>query len=235
MAEHNIIGTLKVMMREWYAMIMGAKDGPHKYIKYLIIGLCIVLTTAGGFFFYRLYVVYREQTAHKMFNTNMQAYKQALKDTDVEWQSVAEMFEQGHNKNTNSYLAPYFLSFQVEALLKQGKKEEALTVLDTIINKLSNSPLLPLFKMKHALVRIDLEDSAHQQAGVKELESLIREKKNPYRDVALFYLGRYYWATDQVAQAQQVWQQLVDEQRQHKLSPSPWADEVKNILETLVV
>ena len=130
---------------------------------------------------------------------------------------------------------PYYLSFQADGLLKQGKKNEAIGVMDEMIQHMPvSSPLLPLFKTKRALIKLDSDDEAIQQEAVQELEVLAKDSDNQFQDLAQFYLGRYYWSNDQIVEAKQVWQQLVDEQRKQRLAPSPWAEEVKNVVETII-
>ena len=67
---------------------------------------------------------------------------------------------------------------------------------------------------------MDASDQAFQQKGLQELVSLAREENNPYKDMALFYLGRYYWAKNQIDEAKKAWQELED---------SSWMDQIKHI------
>ena len=64
---------------------------------------------------------------------------------------------------------------------------------------------------------------------------LAQNKDNMFRDSAQYYLGRYYWAHNQIDDARAVWQQLVDEQRDEKMAPSPWVNQVQEQLELMIV
>ncbi len=92
----------------------------------------------------------------------------------------------------------------------------------------------PLFVAKQALLLLDHHDEAMQKEGLQQLISLARDKKNPYYDVALFYLGRYYWTHNNVQDAQKVWQELVDNSVMEKAYPSPWVKEAKNALKQII-
>jgi len=202
-----------------------------KYVKELLILLCILGGIGSGFLLYRVYVVYREQAAQNALAQYVQEYYQIEDGQQADWQRMAELFQLGSEQQSNSYLAPYFLLFQVEALLRENKKEEALTVMDKLVEKSVHSPLLPLFKTKSALIKLDELDEVVQKSGLEELEELAENKKNKFRDTAQFYLGSYYWVNNSIVQAQKIWQTLVDDQYKEKLAPSPWVDLVKKKLE----
>ena len=205
-----------------------------KYIKELLILLCILGSIGSGFFFYRIYVVYREQTAQKALAQYVQEYHQIQDGKPADWQRIAALFQLGSEQQSNSYLAPYFLLFQATALLRENKQQEALLVMDKLVEQSVHSPLLPLFKIKRVLIKLDESDEIMQKSGLEELEKLAKNKKNKFRDTAQFYLGYYYWANSYVAQAQKIWQILVDDQYKEKLAPSPWVDFVKKKLEHIV-
>ncbi len=235
MAEQKIASELRQIAQEWYSMIMGAKVAKFKYIKHIMVGIALLGVVGSTFLMYRFWVVYRERASQKVFAESVEKYNVAFQSEAPDWEDIAVLFEKQYQQNTRSYLAPYLLQYKAEALLQQGRKSEAVEVMDRVIGQLqASSPLLPLLKTKRALIKLDIPDEVMNQAGLEELEDLVRDTKNQFKDVSLFYLGRYYWSTDRIAQAKQVWQQLVNEQRQQKLAPSPWADEVKEKLASVI-
>ncbi len=134
------------------------------------------------------------------------------------------LFKLGHTRNASAYLGPYFLAFQAEALIRQAKHVDALSVMDQMMEELpSSSPLTPLYKAKHALMMLDSTDDEAIKKGLDTIESLSKDEANPFRDMAAYYLGSYYWSLDKVDQALQVWQELVQAQQSEKDAPSPWA------------
>lgn len=97
------------------------------------------------------------------------------------------------------------------------------------------SPVISLYKIEQALIQMDSADQTIQTIGLNALTELAEDTNNIYRDSAQFYLGRYYWAMDNITAARKVWQQLVDEQRDEKLAPSPWVSFVQDKLNTIIV
>lgn len=95
--------------------------------------------------------------------------------------------------------------------------------------------MISLYKMEQALIQMDNEDEAIKTTGLNTLVDLAQDMNNAYRDSAQFYLGRYYWAMDDVDAARKIWQQLVDEQRDEKLAPSPWVHYVQDKLNITIV
>ncbi|MGB8367327.1 MAG: tetratricopeptide repeat protein [Candidatus Babeliales bacterium] len=205
-----------------------------KYVKELLIGIGLLVGMIVGFLLYRVYAVYQEQKSQEILGQYIGEYNQ-IKDGDpADWQRIASLFQQGSEQYSNSHLTPYFTLFQADALLKENKNQEALSLLDRAIKQASNSPLLSLIKTKHALILLDESDEVMQKNGIEELKKLAEDKKNQFRDTAQFYLGQYYWVTNSIKQAQDSWQELIDEQYKEKLGPSPWVDLAKKRLTYIV-
>ena len=225
---------ISLVFRQMVRAIYGEKVKQFKYLKHIFICLGIVLSCVATFMLYRFYVMYRERASQKVFSEYVELFQKEHAE-DGEWQKITAQFQHGYDQHSGSYLAPYYLSFQADGLLKQGKKNEAIGVMDEMIQHMPvSSPILSLFKTKRALIKLDSDDEAIQQEAVQELEVLAKDSDNQFQDLAQFYLGRYYWSNDQIVEAKQVWQQLVDEQRKQRLAPSPWAEEVKNVVETII-
>jgi len=229
MAQQKVTSMLHGIVQSSYQEIK-----KFKYVKGFLIVFCILGGIGSSFLLYRAYVVYREQAAQNALAQYIQEYHQIKDGKPADWQRVAALFQLGSEQQSNSYLAPYFLLFQAEALLRENKKQEALTVMDKLVEQSVNSPLLSLFKTKRALIKLDESDETVQKSGLEELEKLAENKKNKFRDTAQFYLGYYHWVNNSIAQAQTIWQTLVDDQYKEKLAPSPWLDFVKKKLEYIV-
>ncbi|HEX4068828.1 MAG TPA: hypothetical protein VHX42_01895, partial [Candidatus Babeliales bacterium] len=117
----------------------------------------------------------------------------------------------------------------------QDKKDEALLVLDKMIADMPGSPVIALYEMERSLLQLDVDDAKLNEIGLETLQKLAQDKDNMYRDSAQYYLGRYYWSNNQIADARAIWQQLVDEQRDEKMSPSPWVQQVQQQLALTIV
>ena len=188
-----------------------------------------------SFFAYRLWSIRREQAAQYDFSALMTEYEAVSQDANPEWDVLLSKFEKNYEKHARSSQLPYYLGYKVRILLHQNKKDEALALLDSIIADIPGSPILSLYQMEKALIQLDSSDETLKISGLDTLKNLASDQQNAYRDSAQFYLGRYYWAMDEVDAARTVWQQLVDEQHDEKLAPSPWVHYVQDKLNITVV
>ncbi len=211
--------------------------GVGRYIKQIAIALAIVLLAAGGYLGYRSYIVSREQKAHQTFADYMQDFQLAAKaDSKEEWERMVRLAEHGHIQHKGSNLAPLFLSLKADAHIKRGEMVEGINTLQQAIDALpAGSPLLTLLQIKQSLIQLDADDDALSKVGLQQLILLARDKENSLKDMALFYLGRYYWAHDQIEDAKKTWQELEDSSWYDKAYPSPWMQEVKQKLKEIAV
>jgi hypothetical protein len=70
---------------------------------------------------------------------------------------------------------------------------------------------------------LDTDDSSMQERGKSALLSLMQDEDNRYKDIAFYYLGRFYFVNDQLDSAQKIWKELVDSQHMEQAAYSPWA------------
>lgn len=187
--------------------------------------LAVLLAIGGGVYFYRASVIQQEEQAYTVLADCLAEYEQASAGAS-DWKDVTDMCQAGYEKHSTSKVAPYILDIQVDALLAQDKKEEAVDKLNLMISKVGNdSPLYPLYKLKLGLLKTDLTDEAVKTEGLHDLEQLAADTHNNYRDVAQYYLGSYYRQNGQQEKAVQVWKELIamNENLSDKASTSPWA------------
>jgi predicted negative regulator of RcsB-dependent stress response len=199
-----------------------------------IVFFCAV-AVMGLSFGYKLWSAKRERAAQYDFSALMTEYETASQDKNPEWDALLKKFEKNYEKHSNSSLLPYYLGYKVRILLHQDKRDEALETLNKIITDMPGSPIISLYHMERALMQLDSADETVKSVGLDTLMRLSNDTHNDYRDSAQFYLGRYYWANNDVDAARSVWQQLVDEQRDEKLAPSPWVQHVQDKLNTIIV
>lgn len=186
--------------------------------------------------------VSREKRAYKAFAESHDFFEQALANSDANknsemWHDVELAFQNGYEKNKGSRLAPYFLAFKAEALLHQGNLDAALGTMDQMLGSLTqDAPLFGLYAIKRSLMRLDSAHDAVRDAGLNELMKLASEQvANPHRDMALYYLGEYYWVHDDQNKARIAWKYLKEMADVGKSpTPSPWFDLVKTRFENLV-
>ncbi len=206
-----------------------AQSKPLIFVAVFFVGMVTV------WFGYKLWVVKRERAVQYEFSSLITEYETISHDKNPEWDALLEKLNAAYEKNANSSLLPYYLGYKVRILLHQGKKEEAIATLNKMIADMPGSPILALYQMEQALIQLDSADAAVQTAGLEALKKLANDTHNDLRDSAQYYLGRYYWANNDVDAARHVWQQLVDEQRDEKMSPSPWVGYVQDKLALTIV
>ena len=188
------------------------------------------------FFAHRLWVANREQSAQYDFSALMAEYENMSREKDPQWSALLEKFETNYKKHSHSSLLPYYLGYKVQILLAQDKRDEALATLDRMIADMPGSPMIALYEMERALIQLDSTDDAMNSIGLDALKMLAQNNDNMFRDSAQYYLGRYYWAQNQIDDAaREVWQQLVNEQRDEKIAPSPWVNQVQEQLGLMIV
>lgn len=207
----------------------------HAQSKPLSIVLSFAIGLAALSFVYKLWSAKKERAAQYDFSALMTEYETMSQDKDPEWNALLEKFENNYAKHSSSSLLPYYLSYKVRILLNQDKKEQALETLDTMITSMPGSVMLSLYEMERALIQLDSADESVKTTGLNTLVSLSTDLSNKNRDSAQFYLGRYYWANNDTDAARAIWQQLVDEQHDEKLAPSPWVHQVQDKLNITIV
>lgn len=231
------IMTIRDVVQAWYQEIFqprAARVRAQQHFKKIIIGIIFVIVLGGGLWWYNFYTMNREMAAQRTFEHCLQEYQSALRN-DALWPQVEMEFSLGYDQYAHTRLAPYFLVFKVDALLKQNKKEEAYVLMDSVLPLLSGSPLSVFYKTKVALMLLDMSDQDHVKKGLSLLEELAYDDAHSNSDVALYYLGSYYLAHNQIDNACRVWQKLVDQYpTTGTLTSSPWASLAREKLSQII-
>lgn len=221
------------MQEMWESFKLGSTEflgklSKKKYLKVLFITLGVIGLLIIGFFIHKYYVNKKNQTASRVFSECLDEYYKALANNyekekgsqekvDV-WGEVETMFKQGYQQYSSSNLAPYFLLFESESLSQQGKKDESLSLLRDGLKRLSqSSPFYFIYKTKELLMSLDKGEDV-----INELTQLARNRNNPNNDLALYYLGEYYWVKNDIEMAKGFWSELIREKSKSEM-PSPWA------------
>jgi hypothetical protein len=203
--------------------------------KQLLTGLTVIAACALILVAYRVWDVHKKRVTQRDFGALITQYDIMLKDKNAQWSELLEKFDAAYEAHAGSYLLPYYKGYKVQILLQQNKKEEAIALLNTLTTDLPLPAMAPLYTLERSLIKLDSADTEMKKQGEEELKAAANDKNNQFHDSALFYLGRYYWSINAISQARDVWQQLVDEQRDEKLSSSPWTQQVKEYLKLTIV
>jgi predicted negative regulator of RcsB-dependent stress response len=207
----------------------------RNYANIVAVIFLFMLGGAGVYFGYRWYTVSREQTTQLALAEHVQELQRIIagpKDMmPAQLAQLESALSFDYLRHKNSSIALFFLLMQADVQIKQDKQAEAISTLQQVLNTLpAHSPLLSFIKTKRALLQLDGSDDAMQQVGLQELMWLGHDKNNKQSDLALFYLGRYYWAHDKLDEAKAVWQELLAIPEYTQSFPSPWAREAQEAL-----
>ena len=160
---------------------------------YSTAGILVLAGLLGaGWLGYSWYMRSKEQSAYKDLAESIDGYTKTrmMPGGAEKWVDVERGFRAGAERNPSTKLQPYFLAFEAEALLEQGKSKEAIGLLDKAVGMISrNNSLYFLYALKRALMKIDSSDEVLQKSGRQELAELAKDTANPVQDMARYYSG----------------------------------------------
>lgn len=199
-----------------------------RYLGFAAAGIVLVAGAIGGYHWYRLN---KEQKAQEAFSSCMREYERSERDASL-WPNTELVFRLALEQNQNTSMTPTLLAYQAEALLHMNKPEQALACMGSAVDQLpKNSDIYHLYATKYALMMMDAADETLKEKGLALLTTLAHEKTNMTRDMALYYLGLYYWTRDDAQQARATWSELVP--MAEKEPVSPWAERAMQKIEQL--
>lgn len=199
------------------------------YNKHILMGVAVAIVLGVALFGYGMYNRRYEQASFQLFAQNLEEYErmdQSAKKDD--WASIALLFKMGYTQYKSSVLAPLFLAYQAQALLKQNNSQEAIVVMDQAVSGMKkSSPVYGLYKAKLALMKVDSADANIHNEGIALLAELAQDSYNKSSDIAAYYLGLHYWDTKDVAKAKETWEKLVNSMKDSTKGVSPWAQQAQ--------
>ncbi len=215
---HDVSDTISM----WCSSLSGnTKEATGKVRVLLLVG-AVVAVGVGAVYGYKWYRVSQEEVAQRVLARNVQEFERIVQDGKKEdWASVESLFKISHDQYASTAIAPFFLLYQAEAMIKQDKIEQARELIAQAIDVMGSScPLCPLFTIKLALMKMDTDE----QEAVKILQQLAQDTKSHFSDAAAYYLGEHYWIKQEYAKAKQVWQAMIQATKTEDANgQSPWA------------
>ena len=220
---------LKKIVHDIRSMFESPSKGKNsKYNSYINAALLVGILVVAGWYGYTWYQKYQEESAFKLFEQNVEEFERVTQEgKQADWANIELLFKLGHDQYSRSSLAPYFLVYQAQAMKKQGKHDtQVIELLDKAITAMgSASSLQPMFKVKVALMYLDMAEQENVTKGIEALRAVSENKNSTGYDIAAYYLGLYYWTHDNAAKATPIWQELIDSQKNiAKVGQSPWAN-----------
>lgn len=224
---------ISLSIQTFFESLVASLRDPQKYnlyLRYALYGLIFALLLGGMFLGRNWYIASRERAAEKDLSAYITQYYNAMAAEQPQWDQVASLFEVGYSQHTSSYLAPYFLMYQADALLQQGSLEDALKVMNIALQISSeSSPFYQLIRTKYYLTILDVPEHPERDLALTTLYEIGSDKTNSFFEIALFYLARYHFVHHNLQEARTLWQELcataVDE------NPSPFVQEAEEYLQ----
>lgn len=194
----------------------------NEYKTYIVGGLSVIALAVGiSVYWYYSNLIY-ERSAQQALSEILTDYNRAHGMPEL-WQEIEVGARTGYRQYARSYVAPYFLSLQAEALLQQNNNKESLAVMQVMFEQMSEkSPLYDEYKIKQARIKMASSEADVAQDGLRILTALAHNKKNTQQLEALYYLGSYYESQGLTEKARDIWQQLVEFKKETQEVVSPW-------------
>lgn len=233
--------SIKKIMNDVFDFMAPGRESFLRDNKWSLVGGGLILLAAGGFYGYRTYMIQRNSEAFGALGRYVERYlktdankKEAVRLDDGALALEAKAF-------SGSAAAPYFSTYEAQDLLNQGKISDAANVLKKAVSSMpSSSPLTALYKVKLALVQLDVDDQAVRDEGMGLLKKIANDETSPAWDVAVYYLGRYAWVQGDVEGAKKIWSPALEKVTQartegvmNRYSESPWLSRADTLLKTI--
>ncbi len=155
------------------------------YFGGLIFAIAGLITL--GWFGYSWHRKGVEQVAYKELAESIDSYS-LIRGDQEDLLDSERAFAAGAKEHRSSVLYPFFLSFQADTLIRQGKLADGAGLLEQAVKAMNaQHPLYYLYALKAALVKIDTKDATLEKQGRSEIDTLSSNVANPLQDMALYY------------------------------------------------
>jgi len=231
--SYNNQNSISRTLTSWYQDLFNHSKRNNHYNREITIAILLVALSAGAYYTYRWHKQTKDNAAHLLFAQNLEELERVMQDGKQEdWASIQILFKLGYDQYPKSSLAPYFLIYQAEAMVKQGQLDQAITTMQHAVSLMpSDAPVAGLYKTKVALMELDSSNADLHKTALESLHALAKDAHSNAQDVAAYHLGLYYWSHDDMAQAKTVWTDLIDAVKsKDKTGQSPWAQKAQEKL-----
>lgn len=184
----------------------------------IILAILFVLLIGGGSYKgYRWYVVHRSQKAQQAFASSLDVYQQALStqfdpkaqanDKVALWEQVEVDALHAIKQHGSTSFVPFFTAFLAHAQLYKGNRDEAIkTMTQAIAGMNSKVGYKNLYQITLDLILLDGATDEQKKQALDSLQIIAADNKNNMQDMALYYLGLYYFIAGERKQAFEYWQ-----------------------------
>jgi predicted negative regulator of RcsB-dependent stress response len=186
----------------------------------------------SGYFLHGWYSARVQSSAQLAFSESLDVFNQSLmKDLtavekkDNDWDESDLAFKTAYDHNKHAKISPFYLVYQAQSLAREGDVERAVEHLDRAISDFSRDVhFLNLFKITKNLILFN-GSLEQKQNALDQMKALSDDKDNPLRDMALYYLGEYYYAENDIVSAKDAFQRGLELEFKNELGiESPWVN-----------
>ncbi len=174
-----------------------------KYVLGGVAGIAIAVVAGVGF---NWYWQASQEAAQKDFFELLSAYEVP---GDQKWATVEKEYRHAYERNKRAGIGPMFRVYQADALAALGKQDEAISMLEEVIRSIASRELQDFMKLKLALMKLDSKQPAVQKDGLVALKAIAENSNQAANEAGLYYLGYFFFAQNDMAQAKNYWQQLM--------------------------
>ena len=191
--------------------------------------LVFIIALSGGWYYFRVFRAQQIRLAYEALNECLDETMRAYQNPSL-WDEAEIAAHTGLRQFGNWEFKPYFKTIQAEALLREGDAEHAYLLLGQAHEEMAKaSPFYGYVLIKKLLIGVDLG----YEGAISSLESLAQDKTSSVQDMALYFLGNYYFLAHDTDRARDIWQKLVELFETKGQGLSPWARHAQTRLERL--
>lgn len=153
------------------------------------------LFVLAGWWGYNQYAQARDRRAQLAFVEQLERFEAMRINPDadaVSWEALERGFARGYVDHSTSSLAPFFLAFQAEVLIRKGLRDEALIIMDQAVAAMpKNTDITNLYAVKRAVMRLDSDRPEMSAQGKRDLLDLAQDVRNSSQGLAWYHLLEY--------------------------------------------
>lgn len=148
-----------------------------------------------GWWGYGKYAEARDRRAQLAFVEQLERFEAVRNNPDADsiaWEAIEQGFARGYAEHSGSSLAPFFLAFQADVLLRKGHADEARATMDRAVASMpKNSDITSLYAIKKAVMELDSDNKEVSEKGKRNLLDLAQDSYNNSQGLAWYHLLQY--------------------------------------------
>lgn len=197
----------------------------HDKIKFILVGLGVCVLTVVLWFAYNWYSIYQAKQTQTILTDALDEYQKVVESNEPLWSEVVMMSDLGLTQAQFDAMKPYFMVMKSQALAHQHTIPEAVQTITDAQNMIADTvPYKNYYALTKSLMQLDAQDSGMKEEGLSQLKQLAFDETNMFRDAALYYLAEYYQINNELHEAANIMELLMDESL---FKDSPWAAKIK--------